>query len=84
MLIKKDTLQTRKRVERAIIEISTLHTNEMQIDVDIYVPTTREIANRCDMSIYTARRILLDLADAGIVKSLKMTDKKNLRWRINF
>lgn len=73
-----------KRVEMAIVEVSIIRANSVQDDKDFYVPTTREIANQCDMSIYTARRVLLDLADAGVVKSLKENDKKNLRWRIIF
>lgn len=73
-----------KRVEMAIVEVSIIRANSVQDDKDVYVPTTREIANQCDMSIYTARRVLLDLADAGVVKSLKENDKKNLRWRIIF
>lgn len=51
---------------------------------DMYIPTTRDIANRCDMSIYTARRVLLGMADAGIVKSLKDANERNLRWHIKF
>ncbi|TFZ53059.1 hypothetical protein E5C26_01645 [Serratia proteamaculans] len=77
---KSERKITQKKVERAIIDISNMFTN----DAELYTPTTREIANRCNMSIYTARRILLDLANDGVVKSLKKDNEKCLSWYVNF
>ncbi|MBH3259849.1 hypothetical protein I5P78_25980 [Serratia marcescens] len=43
-------------------------------------PTTRDISNASDISIYRARNILLSLAERGLVRVSRKSTGHSLRW----
>lgn len=44
-------------------------------------PSTRDIADRCDLSIYSTRHILLLLQDKGLIDSVEGKHAKYLYWK---
>ncbi|MGV3346475.1 FaeA/PapI family transcriptional regulator [Enterobacteriaceae bacterium LUAb1] len=44
------------------------------------LPSTRDIANRCDLSIYNARHMLLQLHTEGIIAPVRDNNKRMLYW----
>lgn len=61
--------------------ISALHDffreSDTQNQVEVYA-STREIADRCELSIYNARHILIKLEKEGVITSVKQ--RKSLYW----
>lgn len=46
-------------------------------------PSTREIAEFCDMDIYRARYWLLKLLDLGLIDTQERSINNTLRWRVS-
>ncbi|SFN65543.1 FaeA-like protein [Izhakiella capsodis] len=44
-------------------------------------PSTRDIADRCSLSIYSTRHILLLLQEKGLIDSVKGKHAKHLYWK---
>lgn len=44
-------------------------------------PSTRDIADRCDLSIYSTRHILLLLQEKGLIDSVEGKHAKYLYWK---
>lgn len=45
-------------------------------------PKTRDVADRCDISIYSARLFLIRLEQAGIVICFRNNRGNSLRWHL--
>ncbi|WP_075182601.1 FaeA/PapI family transcriptional regulator [Pantoea sp. 1.19] len=65
-----------KRVMLAIREISQEQRSRSTSDL----PSTRDIADRCDLSIYNARHMLIKLQDEGMIAPVKGENKRMLYW----
>ena len=67
-------------VERVIHALKAFfEENDCKGSSSVYA-TTRDIANRSEISIYNARHILIKLEQEGVVRSVKKENRKSIFW----
>ena len=78
--IRRDimSIQRKTSVEKVINALKAFF-EENSNSSSVYA-TTRDIANRSEISIYNARHILIKLEQEGVVASVKLENRKSLFW----
>lgn len=77
---KNRSIQRETSVDRVINALQDFF-NELDPDnASAVYASTRDIADRSDLSIYNARHILIKLEKEGFIKSIKQESRKSLYW----
>ena len=71
------TIQRRASVERVITALKDFFEENTSSSV---LASTRDVANRSELSIYNARHILIKLEKEGVITSTKKENSKSLFW----
>ncbi|TDB61093.1 hypothetical protein C5467_05400 [Photorhabdus khanii subsp. guanajuatensis] len=81
---RKDSTQPSQtdQVLNVISKLCTVREMQMAPPPESW-PSTRDVAEQCNFTIYKARYLLLKLADKGLVMVTPSPVKNSLRWYIS-
>ena len=67
-------------VTKVINALNEFFAEKMHAGLSSVYASTRDIADRSDLSIYNARHILIKLEKEGVITSVKKENRKSLYW----
>ncbi|HBT14153.1 MAG TPA: hypothetical protein DEA88_13305 [Erwinia persicina] len=77
----KMSIQRRAVVEKVITALNDFfEENNAKNAFPSVLASTRDVANRSELSIYNARHILIRLEKEGVITSIKKEKSKSLFW----
>ncbi len=78
--VKESNSRRGRSVERVISALHDVFSASDSADSSETSVSTRDIADRSELSIYNARHILIKLEKEGVVTSVKQASRKSLYW----
>jgi len=77
----KKSVQRKAVVDKVITALNDFFEENSTANSSLSVSaTTRDVANRSELSIYNARHILIKLEKEGVITSVKKEKSKGLFW----
>ncbi|ATZ13146.1 FaeA/PapI family transcriptional regulator [Erwinia amylovora] len=73
-------IKRRMSVDKVISAINEFFEEQNANSAPSVFASTRDIANRSELSIYNARHILIKLEQEGVITSFKLNNSKSLYW----
>ncbi|KQN53846.1 hypothetical protein GKQ23_01580 [Erwinia sp. E602] len=80
MFERASCLHREKSVAKVIHALNEFFAEKMPSGPHPIYASTRDIADRSDLSIYNARHILIKLEKEGMITSIKNENRKSLYW----
>lgn len=80
MIERASGLQRETSVAKVIHALNEFFAEKMLAGLNPVYASTRDIADRSDLSIYNARHILIKLEKEGVITSVKKENRKSLYW----
>lgn len=80
MIARISCLPRDKSVERVIHALNEFFAEKKRAGLYSVYASTRDIADRSELSIYNARHILIKLEKEGVITSVKKENRKSLYW----
>lgn len=74
------SIQRKTSVDRVITALHDFFEEKESENSSSVFASTRDVANRSELSIYNARHILIKLEKEGVITSIRKENSKSLYW----
>lgn len=73
-------IQRRASVDKVITALHDFFEEKDSTSSSVILASTRDVADRSELSIYNARHILIKLEKEGVITSIRKGNSKSLYW----